>query len=56
MGEGAMLSLKEVDRHAVVQNVLSKEMTQAAAAQLLGLSVRQVKRLCAAVRGGGALL
>jgi len=49
-----MLSLKEVDRHAVVQNVLSKEMTQAAAAQLLGLSVRQVKRLCAAVRGGGA--
>lgn len=55
MGQAeVMLSAKEVDRLAVINRVLEGRSTQALAAQQLGLSVRQVKRLCRAVRTEGA--
>ncbi len=44
------MSVKEADRYAVVRQVIEGQMTQAQAACWLGLSVRQVKRLCKAVR------
>lgn len=49
-----MLSEKEVDRLAVINRVREGRSTQALAAQQLGLSVRQVKRLCRTVRVEGA--
>lgn len=48
------MSQKEVDRLGVVRRVLDDGLGQAQAAQLLGLSVRQVKRLCRRVREQGA--
>lgn len=48
-----MLSEKEVDRLAVIGRVLSKELSQSIAAEQLGLSVRQIKRLCRGVRESG---
>lgn len=48
------MSQKEAQRYAVIQRVLQGQASQALAAQQLGLSVRQVKRLCAAVRQRGA--
>lgn len=48
------MSQKEVDRLGVVKRVLDDGLGQAQAAQLLGLSVRQVKRLCRRVREQGA--
>lgn len=47
------MSQKEVDRLGVVRRVLDDGLGQAQAAQLLGLSVRQVKRLCRRVREQG---
>jgi transposase len=40
------MSTKEVDRGELIRRVREKRLTQAKAAALLGLSVRQVKRLC----------
>jgi len=53
-----MMSEPEVERLVVVRRVLDKELTQALGAQQLGLSVRQLRRLCTAVReqGQGALI
>jgi transposase len=48
--EGTLMSGREADRYAVVRQVMERKMTQAEAAAWLGLSVRQVKRLCRAVR------
>ena len=44
------MSVKEAGRLAVVRQVLGKQLSQAQAAQMLGLSVRQIKRLCRNVR------
>jgi len=44
------MSGKEADRYAVVRQVIERKMTQTDASAWLGLSVRQVKRLCKAVR------
>jgi transposase len=44
------MSAKEADRYAVVRQVIERKMTQQEAAAWLGVSVRQVKRLCKAVR------
>ncbi|MGI9322936.1 MAG: helix-turn-helix domain-containing protein [Pseudomonadales bacterium] len=49
-----MLSKKEVDRLQVVQATVEKRMRQWEAAELLGLSVRQVKRLVRRYREEGA--
>ena len=47
------MSLKEVDRYAVIELVLRRTMEQADAALWLGVSVRDVKRLPRAVRDPG---
>ena len=47
------MSQQEARRYAVIRRVLDGQASQALAAEQLGLSVRQVKRLCAAVRQGG---
>ena len=48
------MSQKEVARVGVIKQVLDEGLCQADAAQLLGLSIRQVKRLCRRVREQGA--
>lgn len=52
--ELGLMSQREVARLAVIMRVLDEGLCQAQAAQLLGLSVRQVKRLCRRVREHGA--
>jgi len=47
------MSMKEAGRLAVVRQVLNKQLKQTLAAQQLGLSVRQVRRLCQRVRDDG---
>lgn len=47
------MSQKEVERLDVIKRVMKGGLEQAQAAQLLELSVRQVKRLCRKVREGG---
>ena len=47
------MSAKERDRLAVLRRVVACELTQVRAGELLGLSVRQVKRLAAAFRRRG---
>jgi hypothetical protein len=42
------MSSKELDRLAVVRKVLEGRLTQAKAGEFIGLSERQVRRLCAA--------
>lgn len=48
------MSLQEVDRYAVVQQVVQRRMRQSDAALWLDVSVRQIKRLARAVRQEGA--
>ena len=48
------MSVAEVGRYAVIERVLAGDLSQAGAAAQLELSLRQVKRLCKAVRDGGA--
>lgn len=48
------MSQKEVQRLEVIRRVREERLSQALAAQLLGLSVRQVKRLCRREREQGA--
>lgn len=48
------MSLQEVDRYAVLEQVVQRRMRQSDAALWLNLSVRQVKRLLRAVRLDGA--
>ena len=47
------MSLKEVDRYAVIELVLRRTMEQADAALWLGVSVQHIKRLPRAVRDPG---
>lgn len=54
MGKDMMMSTKEAQRFALIQQVLSKTTTQRAAASALGLSERHIKRLCRQVREHGA--
>jgi transposase len=54
MGKDMMMSTKEVQRFALIQQVLSKTTTQRAAASALGLSERQIKRLCRQMPEHGA--
>ena len=48
------MSKKELERYALIKRVAGKELGQSFAAAQLGLSVRQIKRLCAAYRAQGA--
>ena len=51
---GAMMSVKEADRAAVIRDVVEKRLRQRTAAERLGLGVRQVKRLARRYRERGA--
>ena len=48
------MSINEADRFAVIERVLAGDLAQAGAAAQLQLSLRHMKRLCKAVRHGGA--
>ena len=50
-----MLSMKETDRASVIGQVSEKRLGQREAAEQLGLSIRQVKRLLARYRKRGSL-
>ncbi len=47
------MSTKELNRLEILGRVLERRLTQAQAAEQLGLSVRQVERLCRKLRLGG---
>jgi hypothetical protein len=54
MGEELVeMSSKELDRLAVVRQVLEGRLTQPKAGEFVGLSERQVRRLCAAFEDRG---
>lgn len=53
MGEALKMSHRDIDRLRVIRDVLDKKLTQVEAAGLLGLSDRQVRRLCVDVRERG---
>ena len=48
------MSTKELGRLEVIGRVLERRLTQRKAAEQLGLSLRQVERLCEAYRSDGA--
>ena len=48
------MSHAELDRFGIITRVLERRLTQIEAARVLGLCVRQVQRLCAAVSEDGA--
>ena len=54
MEEVIGMSRREINRHHVIRNVLGGKATQAAAARVLALTERQVRRICARVRARGA--
>lgn len=47
------MSNREIDRLKVIQNTIDGRFTQAEAAQMLGISVRQVRRVCRKVEAEG---
>ena len=47
------MSARDLDRHDVIRRLIRKEIKQGKAAELLGISVRQVKRLKKRVRSDG---
>lgn len=54
VAEERLMSQKEAHRLSVVQRVLGGHVSQAQASEQLQISIRQVKRLCRAVREHGA--
>ena len=57
MGDGeVLLTAREADRAAVIQEVVEERLRQSEAARRLGLSVRQVKRLEGRYRDRGAAI
>jgi len=48
-----LMSQREVHRLEVIKRVMDGGLDQGQAAQLLGLSTRQVKRLCRSIRERG---
>lgn len=53
MDEGLNMGIQDRDRLHIVRNVLDNRFTQVEAAKMLGLSDRQVRRICAEVRRQG---
>jgi len=55
MPEGLVtMSAKELDRQAIVARVVERRLSQNAAARMMGLSTRQVRRMCRAYLRDGA--
>jgi transposase len=52
--ETVQMSGKELERYAIIKRVVAREVKQSFAATQLSLTVRQIKRLCAAYRQQGA--
>jgi transposase len=48
------MSAKEVDRLEVIRRVLERRLKRVKAAQILGITARQVRRLCDAYERDGA--
>lgn len=53
MSETLNMSAKDIDRLRLIRNVLDQKLSQVEAAKVLGLSDRQIRRLCLAVRNRG---
>jgi transposase len=53
--ETVTLSYEELDRVSVIERVLEQRLTQREAARMLGLTSRQVRRLCGAYEQDGAV-
>lgn len=53
MGETWTMSRREVDRYMIIQKVLYKELKQNKAAEILGISARQLRTLQARVKNTG---
>ena len=51
--EFVTMSTREIERSELIRRVLEKRLTQMKAAAQLGLSVRQVKRLCRQFKADG---
>jgi transposase len=51
--EFVTMSTREIDRGELIRRVREKRLTQPKAAAMLGLSVRQVKRLCQRFKADG---
>ena len=49
------MSAKELDRVDVVRRVIEGRLTQVKAAELMGLSAREVRRLCIAYQQAGPI-
>ena len=49
------MSTKELDRVDLVRRVIERRLTQVKAAELMGLSARQVRRLCIAYQQAGPI-
>jgi hypothetical protein len=54
MEEVIGMNRHEINRHHIIRNVLEGKATQAEAARILGVTDRQVRRICARVRAKGA--
>lgn len=54
MHEYLTMSRQEISRLEIVQNLISRRLNQSEAAQILGMTVRQVQRLVASYRAFGA--
>jgi hypothetical protein len=48
------MSANEIDRLAIVARVVERRLSQKAAARMMGLSTRQVRRMCRAYERDGA--
>jgi transposase len=53
-GELVLMSTREIDRLGVIRQVIEGHLKQVKAAEVLGLGVRQVARLCIAYEKDGA--
>lgn len=54
MKGGLTMTYREIDRHAVIRQILDKKITQRQAAKVLGLSTRQLRRLTRQFQQSGA--
>ena len=54
MGEVLIMSKKEIDRYSVIRQVLSKKLRQNQAAEILGISTRQLRTLQNRIKNEGA--
>jgi transposase len=52
--ETVSISYEELDRLGVIERVIEKRLTQREAARMLGMTSRQVRRLCRAYEQDGA--